>query len=72
MVEVGSHVSNADTPSVTANSANTSKTKVTGDQSHHPGGVVSPPSIIFFNKFIGKMLYFSVKKGIIHSHCDLN
>jgi hypothetical protein len=26
----------------------------------------------FLNKFIGKMLYFSVKKGIIHSHRDLN
>ncbi len=24
------------------------------------------------NKFIGKMLYFSAKKGIIHSHRDLN
>jgi hypothetical protein len=26
----------------------------------------------FFNKFIGKTLYLSVKKGIIHSHRDLN
>jgi hypothetical protein len=31
-----------------------------------------PSSIFFFYKFIGKMLYFSGKKGIIHSHRDLN
>ena len=31
-----------------------------------------PPSIFLFYKFIGKMLYFSVNKGIIHSHRDLN
>ena len=31
-----------------------------------------PPLDFFFYKFIGKMLYFSVKKGIIHSHRDLN
>jgi hypothetical protein len=34
-------------------------------QSHHPGGVANtPPQFFFFNKFIGKMLYFSVKKGL--------
>ena len=33
-----------------------------------------PPSIFFFLpiQFLGKMLYFSVKKGINHSHRDLN
>jgi hypothetical protein len=31
-----------------------------------------PPSIFFFNNFIGKMLYFILKKGIIQSHRDLN
>ncbi len=34
-----------------------------------------PPPLnffLFFYKFIGKMLYFSAKKGIIHSHRDLN
>ncbi len=37
-------------------------------------GTVSetPPLDFCLNKFIGKMLYFSVKKGIIHSHRDLN
>jgi hypothetical protein len=32
----------------------------------------TPSSIFFFQNFIGKILYFSVKKGIIHSHRDLN
>jgi hypothetical protein len=32
----------------------------------------TPPLVFSFNKFIGKMLYFSVKEGIIHSHRDLN
>jgi hypothetical protein len=31
-----------------------------------------PPLDFFLNKFIGKMLYFRVKKGILHSHRDLN
>ncbi len=37
------------------------------------GGVFGPPPpsiIFFFDKFIGKILYFSAKKGIIHSHRD--
>ncbi len=60
MVEAGSHVSNADTPSVTANSAYTSKTKVTADQPHHRGGVVRhPPSIFFLTNLLGKC-YISV------------
>ena len=42
-------------------------------QTHHPGSVGdNRPRYFFFNKFIGKMLYFSVNKGIIHSHRDLN
>jgi hypothetical protein len=42
-------------------------------QPHHPGVSETPTlSIFFFYKFIGKMLYFSGKKGIIHSHRDLN
>jgi hypothetical protein len=42
-------------------------------QPHHPGVSETPPlNFFFFAKFIGKMLYFSVKKGIIHSHRYLN
>ncbi len=41
-------------------------------QPHHPGGVDTPLSIFFPSIFWGKILYFSVKKGIIHSHRDLN
>ena len=37
-----------------------------------PGCLTPPPRFFFFYKFIGKMLYFSGKKGIIHSHRDLN
>jgi hypothetical protein len=41
-------------------------------QTHHPGVRPPPHDFFFLPKFIGKMLYFSVKKGIIHSQRDLN
>jgi hypothetical protein len=35
-------------------------------QPHHPGvSETRPPRIFYFLKVIGKMLYFSIKKGIM-------